>query len=197
MNYLAHLMLADDSDASRIGNLLGDFAKGTIEDLAKSYPPEIVRGIRMHRAVDRFTDSHQVFKDARSLLAPERRRFAGIIIDIIFDHYLCRRWQDYSEQPLKEFIESVYRALDEHPEWHAGRLASAFPMMRNENWLMTYASIQGIGLTLERVSRRSPRPSGLAGGIDDLRNHYQKLESHFRNFMPDLLAFAATWKNKH
>ena len=197
MNYLAHLMLADDSDASRIGNLLGDFAKGTIEDLENFYPPEIIRGIRMHRAVDRFTDSHQVFRDARSLLAPERRRFAGIILDIIFDHYLCRHWQDYCEKPLEEFIENVYRALDEHPEWHAGRLAAAFPMMRNENWLMTYSSIEGIGLTLERVSRRSPRTAKIAGGIHDLRNHYQELEWHFHDFMPDLLAYAIAWKSKH
>ena len=95
MNYLAHLLLADDTDASRIGNLLGDFATGTIESLAERYPPEILRGIKMHRAVDRFTDSHEVFKHARNLLAPGRRRFAGIIIDIIFDHYLCKLCSRY------------------------------------------------------------------------------------------------------
>jgi len=69
MNYLAHLMLADDSDASRIGNLLGDFTKGTLASLAEVYPDEIIRGIKMHRAVDRFTDSHEVFKNSRALIA--------------------------------------------------------------------------------------------------------------------------------
>ena len=197
MNYLAHLLLAEDSDASRIGNLLGDFATGTIESFAEQYPPEILRGIRMHRAVDRFTDSHKVFKEARNLLAPGRRRFAGIIIDIIFDHYLCRHWQDYSNQPLEQFIEEVYRALDTHPEWWAGRLSRVYPMMKHENWLMTYSSLEGISLTLKRVSTRSPRVTKIAGGADDLRENYNSFESHFHAFMPDLLDFADTWKRKN
>lgn len=197
MNYLAHLLLADDSDASRIGNLLGDFATGTLEELAKQYPPEIVRGIRMHRAVDRFTDSHHIFKQTRNLLAPKRRRFAGIIVDIIFDHYLCCHWHDYCDQALEEFIREVYAALDAHPEWHAGRLSQVYPMMKHENWLMGYSSLEGITLTLKRVSSRSPRVTKIAGGAEDLRENYAAFETHFRDFMPELLAFAETWKREH
>jgi acyl carrier protein phosphodiesterase len=197
MNYLAHLLLADDSDASRIGNLLGDFTTGSLEQLARQFPPEIVRGIRMHRAVDRFTDSHRVFKQARELLAPARRRFAGIIVDIIFDHYLSRHWHDYCDQPLEAFIRQVYRALDAHPEWRAGRLSRVYPMMKHENWLMTYSSLEGISLTLRRVSTRSPRVGKIAGGAEDLQENYTAFESCFRDFMPHLLEFAAQWKEKH
>lgn len=163
-------------------------------ELAKIYPAELVRGIRMHRAVDRFTDSHVIFKEARRLLAPERRRFAGIIVDIFFDHYLCLHWEQYCEIPLETFIEDIYRALEENPGWRAGRLAKAFPMMRSENWLMTYSSIEGIGLTLKRVSSRSPRIARIAGGADDLRRNYGAFEAHFHDFMPDLLAFVVDWK---
>ncbi len=194
MNYLAHLLLADDSDASRIGNLLGDFTRGAITDLEHQFPAEVIRGIRMHRAVDRFTDSHEVFRSARELLAPERRRFAGIVVDIIYDHFLCIHWQDYCEVPLEEFIRSVYRALDENPEWHAGRLKKAFPMMRDEDWLARYATIDGIENTLQRVSRRSPRVGAIADGIDDLRENYDAFELLFLDFMPDLLAFVNRWK---
>ena len=197
MNYLAHLMLADDSDASRIGNLLGDFTKGTLASLAEVYPDEIIRGIKMHRAVDRFTDSHEVFKNSRALIAPERRRFSGIIIDIIFDHYLSVHWNDYHHQPLEQFVDDFYRALDEHPEWRAGRLARAFPMMRHENWLVTYATIEGVELTLERVSRRGKRTTPIAGGIIDLRDNYAEFEASYQAFMPSLLDFTDTWKSKH
>ena len=197
MNYLAHLMLADDSDASRIGNLLGDFTKGTLASLGEVYPDEIIRGIKMHRAVDRFTDSHEVFKNSRALIAPERRRFSGIIIDIIFDHYLSVHWNDYHHQPLEHFVGDVYRALDEHPEWRAGRLARAFPMMRHENWLVTYATIEGVELTLERVSRRGKRTTPIAGGIIDLRDNYAEFEASYQAFMPSLLDFTDTWKSKH
>jgi acyl carrier protein phosphodiesterase len=197
MNYLAHLLLADDTDASRIGNLLGDFTRGPMEELAKLYPAELVRGIKMHRAVDSFTDAHEVFRRSRILLSPERRRFAGIIVDIFFDHYLCLHWKQYCQSPLEEFIEEVYQALDEHPEWRAGRLADAFPMMRSENWLMTYTTIEGIGLTLDRVSRRSPRISKIAGGAEDLRENYEAFEKKFHEFMPDLVKFADEWKKEN
>lgn len=197
MNYLAHLLLADDTDASRIGNLLGDFTRGSIEELATIYPPEVIRGIRMHRAVDRFTDSHETFRKARLLLAPDRRRFAGIIVDIIFDHYLCLHWKQYSDLPLEQFIEDVYHALEQHPEWHAGRLAEAFPMMRSENWLLTYSSIDGIALTLKRVSTRSSRIGQIAGGAEDLKSNYESFESYFHTFMPDLVDFVTDWKKKH
>lgn len=197
MNYLAHLLLADDSDASRIGNLLGDFTRGTISSLEGVYPPELVRGIQMHRAVDRFTDSHQVFKSARKLIASDRQRFAGIILDIIFDHYLSIHWHDYHHQPLERFTIDVYQALDEHPEWRAGRLAEVFPRMKDENWLMTYTTVDGIELTLKRVSLRGKRTGAIAAGIHDLRGNYAELETHFQTLMPYLLDFARTWKNTH
>lgn len=151
----------------------------------------------MHRAVDRFTDSHATFQQARLLLTPERRRFAGIIVDIFYDHYLCLHWDQFSKIPLKGFIEEIYHALDSHPEWHAGRLAKAFPMMRSENWLLNYASIEGIGRTLDRVSQRSSRIGKIAGGVDDLRKNYTGFEKTFHTFMPDLLTFVDAWKKSH
>ena len=197
MNYLAHLLLADNTDASRVGNLLGDFTRGSLEDLAKQYPAELVRGIHMHRAVDSFTDSHVVFKESKLLLAPERRRFAGIIIDILFDHYLCKYWSDYSSIPLDEFCQQVYQVFEKHPEWQAGKLREAFPHMKSENWLMTYRTIEGIELTLQRVSRRTPRVGGIAAGIDDFKNHYSEFEEKFHIYMPELVAFVSDWKKQN
>lgn len=197
MNYLAHLLLADETDASRIGNLLGDFTKGSLNELSKTYPAEVIRGIKMHRAVDRFTDSHPVFKKCRPLLAPERRRFAGIIVDIFFDHYLCKHWGDYCETPLDEFCRQVYHAFELHPEWRAGRLARAWPMMQTENWLMTYATVDGIELTLQRVSQRTPRVGGIAAGIEDFKTNYDEFETHFHVYMPELVEFVRKWKTEN
>ncbi len=197
MNYLAHLFLADNTDASRIGNLLGDFVRGPVEELAKVYPPELVRGIRMHRAVDQFTDSHTIFREARGLLDTKRKRFAGIIVDVFFDHFLCLRWDRYCAQPLEEFIEDVYRALDRHPEWRAGRLGTAYPVMRHENWLHAYASVEGVGLTLRRIATRSARIAAIIHGEDDLRNNYKAFEQMFHAYMPELLAYVEDWKKKN
>jgi len=197
MNFLAHLLLAENSDASRIGNLLGDFARGSIDELAKTYPPELVRGIRMHRAVDSYTDSHQIFKRARNLLAAERRRFAGIIVDIFFDHYLSCHWLDYCDQPLDRFIREVYHTIDAHPEWRTERFARIYPSMKQENWLMAYSSLEGIALTLKRVSTRSHRVTKIAEGTQDLHENYQEFERCFRDFMPDLQTYVEHWKKHH
>lgn len=197
MNFLAHLLLAEDNPASRIGNLLGDFTRGSMDELAMQYPPEVVRGIRMHRAVDAYTDSHPSFIASRKLLNPERRKFAGIIVDLILDHFLSRHWSHYHPTPLDQFCQQVYREMQHHPEWMAGRLKQILPIMRRENWLMRYPTIEGMRLTLFEVSHRSPRISKMADAIDDLILHYDVFEQHFNDFMPDLLDFVREWKVIH
>ncbi|MDC0087925.1 ACP phosphodiesterase [Akkermansiaceae bacterium] len=197
MNYLAHLLLADDTDASRIGNLLGDFTRGSLDDLAEIYPAELVRGIKMHRAVDRFTDSHDTFRDARSLLDPSRSRFAGIIIDIFYDHYLCLHWDKFSSIKIADFTQQVYQALEENPSWQAGRLAEIFPSMKSTNWLMNYGSLDGIEHTLLRMSQRSPRIGKIAYSIIDLKDNYDDFESLFLKFMPELITFSTEWKKEN
>jgi len=100
MNYLAHLALIptscrDREDALRIGNLLGDFIKGTESSLRLQFPVDLVDGIKLHRAIDKFTDAHPSFLESKQLLAPERRRYAGIVLDIIYDHFLSIHWKTY------------------------------------------------------------------------------------------------------
>lgn len=165
-----------------------------MEELAKQFPQEVTRGIHMHRIVDAFTDAHPSFKASRQLLAPERRRFAGIIVDLFFDHFLSVHWQNYHSTPLDEFCQQVYRELASHPEWMTGRLAEITPIMTRENWLMRYSTMDGMKLTLSEVSHRSPRISKMANAIIDLRENYDALESHFHTFMPGVLAFVNTWK---
>src|ERR1051325_10142199 len=104
MNYLAHLFLAEDDPESLLGNLLGDFVKGAKKD---DYPDSIRRGIELHRKVDRFTDAHRVVRSSLSLISPARRRFAGVLVDIFYDHLLAKDWQIYSSVPLATFSQKV------------------------------------------------------------------------------------------
>ncbi len=105
MNYLAHIYLAGDSEESLLGNIMGDFVKGSIGD---GFHPEIEKGIRTHRKVDVFTDSHEIFRASKKLMSPERRRFAGVIIDLAFDHLLSKNWASYSDTDLEGFIRKTY-----------------------------------------------------------------------------------------
>ena len=89
MNYLAHVHLAEPSAAGRFGALLGDFVKGAPDP---ELPPSVRRGILMHRRIDAHTDAHPVHRTSRRRFAGPRRRFAGIIVDVAYDHFLASAW---------------------------------------------------------------------------------------------------------
>lgn len=190
MNYLAHLALSPDNDAIRIGNLLGDFIKGNEESLRSQMPAELVNGILLHRAIDKFTDAHPAFLASKTLLAPERRRYAGVVIDLIYDHFLSIHWREYYQQPLSEFIEEIYVSIASHPDWQLGTLKQAFPYMCSQDWLGSYISIDGINTTFRRVSYRSKYTTPIADTHLDLANHYHEFENHFKDIYPDLIRFS-------
>ncbi|MGJ8672411.1 ACP phosphodiesterase [Rubritalea sp.] len=191
MNYLAHIALADHTDASRIGNFLGDFAKGTRKSLLQNWPSELVEGFIMHRSIDSFTDSHPTFQEAKQLIAPSRRRLAGIAIDIFYDHFLSTHWHRYYQCERTLFIDQFYQCLERHPDWWIGDFASAYPYLKSENWLGCYVKPEGIQLTLQRISRRNRKwILPIAECYEDFENHYDSFERLFLELYPDLIEHA-------
>lgn len=191
MNFLAHFHLAQATDGSRVGALLGDFVRGTPESLRTRLPSELVDGIVLHRAIDRFTDTHEIFLRTKKLLSPPRRRFAGIIIDIFFDHFLAHMWSDYSKIPLRQFITEIHNTLKRRDEWLTPEVSSVIGRMKQENWLGTYGTIPGLALTFQRVSERRTFLAPLVGAEDDLTSHYQSFTNAFRSFYPEVMSFAS------
>ncbi|MBK1833096.1 ACP phosphodiesterase [Roseibacillus ishigakijimensis] len=190
MNFLAHLALAGPSDASRVGNLLGDFEKGTPASLAERHAPEIVAGILMHRQLDRHTDDHPSFRAAKLLLAPERRRFAGILLDLYFDHLLHRHWPRFHPGTAEDFIAGIHHTLERRRDWLGPNFGPLAPLLRQQNWLGSYATLPGLQLTLDRVSRRSPRFAPLREGLQDYLRQEGEIEELFLALYPDLRARA-------
>src|SRR5688572_11794852 len=105
MNYLAHALLSHQSAEAILGALLGDFVKGPV---GAEYPPAVRDAIHLHRLIDRYTDSHPVVLSSRRLVSDARRRFAPIMIDMFYDHFLARHWSDYCDTPLRQFARQVY-----------------------------------------------------------------------------------------
>lgn len=190
MNYLAHIYLAGDSDESILGNLLGDFVKGPI---GNGYHPEIIKGIRTHRKVDVFTDSHEMFLASKRLISPQRRRFAGIIIDLAFDHFLTRNWSSYSSEDLTGLIENTYELLRRHRGILPEKLQLFLPRMIDEDWLGSYRELEGIGKTIDRISgrlkRRFKRENTMTGSLEEVELNYDALEQNFNEFFPELVSF--------
>lgn len=188
MNWLAHLRLAPTAPLLRLGNLCGDFVRGI--DLAELHP-ELQRGVHQHRAVDAFVDAHPLVRASRERLDPPFRRFAGVLVDVFYDHFLARDWDRFGDgAPLSAFAAAVHGDLREHLDLLPERLQRAVPWMRHEQWLVGYAEIAGIDAVLRRMAQRLSRETPLGAGAAQLRAHYVGLESDFTAFWPELVAFA-------
>ncbi|NWK79089.1 ACP phosphodiesterase [Aquitalea sp. LB_tupeE] len=184
MNYLAHLHLAPDNPAARVGNLLGDFLKPS---QAGHLPISLQQGMLLHRQIDSHTDSHPLVRQSKNRIAPARRRYAGILVDIFYDHFLARHWTSFSSMPLADFTARSYAELQAHRQWLPPRLLDILPRMQAQDWLGSYAATEGIAVVLHGFSRhRIRRDNPVAHGIDDLLQHYAALETDFLAFYPQL-----------
>lgn len=186
MNYLAHLHLGGPGREDRLGSLYGDFVKGS----ADVWPAGIAAGIRLHRRIDVYTDDHPLVIRAKTRLPAARRRVAGLLVDVFFDHCLARLWHDYAEQPLPDFIADCYQTLLEEPELPP-RLARIAPLMARQDWLGSYRDFAVLERVVEGMARRLSRPELLAGAFAELDAAYDGLLADFRDFYPQLQAFAA------
>jgi acyl carrier protein phosphodiesterase len=189
MNYLAHIFLARQSDDAMLGSLLGDFCK---PGQSGEFSPETHREIHIHRRVDAFTDSHPIVLNAKSLFSGQTRRFAGISLDVFYDHMLAKTWARYSEQGLDTFIENFYRMLMQRRGTLPTRLEMAATHMTTQDWLGSYREFVGVRIALERTSRRlSKHGDRLIASVADLEQHYASLASGFHDFFPQLQRFVA------
>ena len=174
---------------------MGDFVKGRPESLVGKYPDGVILGIRQHRAIDVFTDSHPTFRQAKSLLAPHRRRLAGIVVDIFYDYFLSRNWPGGHEARL-EFIRHCHNVLLARGEWLPAHFRKILPRMISEKWLESYATVEGIALTFRRVATRAPVAAGVLGAEEDLLENEEQFSKLFTEFFPELVEFSETWNTE-
>jgi len=188
MNYLAHLYLSPPEEDAWLGSLLGDFVKGAI---GERYAPPVAAAIRLHRRLDSYTDAHAAVQRSKARVSRTRRRYAGIMIDMFYDHFLARSWQEFHDEPLGAFAARVYALLERrHAELPEDMRFVARRMMA-QDWLASYARAETIHGALDRISTRLRRANRLAGAGEELLADYEGFESDFRAFLPEAKAFAA------
>ncbi|MDF2176901.1 ACP phosphodiesterase [Aliiglaciecola sp. CAU 1673] len=184
MNYLAHLFLAQPSADSYFGNLLGDFSRGID---ASSYSEAVQAGLANHRLVDRFTDTHPIVRDARQHFSPKRRRFAGIAMDVLFDHFLICHWQDFSDQLFESFCQQTYSYLGIRLQEMPPRMQHVVGNMIEHHWFAQYQSLHGVGRALDNIARRIRFENDFSGCLDEIERYHEELESCFLQFFPELI----------
>jgi len=184
MNFLAHLFLAEQTALSITGSLMGDFLRGV--DRA-NLPREIQKGISHHLAIDSFTDSHTLVKELKPLFSNERRRYAGIILDVTFDHFLLIHWEQFSQESPQEYIKRINRILLDSRTFMPPMMRRVVSLLVQHDVLYSYRTVQGVQTALERIGDRFSRPVPLAGSAAEIRTNYREIESGFLNFFPELI----------
>jgi acyl carrier protein phosphodiesterase len=190
LNFLAHALLAGEQPALIVGGVIGDWIKGT---LPGALPDDLARGVALHRAIDSYVESQPAFRRSRSRISADRRRYAGVLVDIIYDHLLAHHWSSIHDQPLDEYCADVYGLIK-------GRLSDlpnsshpALTMMDKENWLCSYAQINGIADVLVRMSRRARQPNPLANGELEFLADVDGFTSDFHDWLDNTKAFCQRW----
>ncbi len=187
MNFLAHIYLARYSDDAMLGALLGDFI-GTAE--LDRYNAVMRREILLHWKVDSFTDHHPSVLAARSLFPQGRRRFAGILLDVYFDHRLASNWARYSDVPLDQFTAHFYRVMLDRLPTLTADLQRVAPMMARGDWLGSYRDRDNVDLATRRIATRLSRHGDkLVECLPILRAHEAEVEQHFEVFFPELVEY--------
>jgi len=188
MNFLAHIYLSGDNELITIGNFVGDGVRG---NEYKLYPVEIQIGIQLHRHIDTFTDAHPIFRRCTKRLHKGYSHYSGVIVDIFYDHFLAKNWKNYSDIPLDIYIADFYKSLTNNMAILPPRFQKLTPIMIEGNWLISYATVEGIQLVLNGMNRRTKGHSKMNEATKELRTHYDAFEKDFTDFFEELMVFSA------
>ncbi|KIA93110.1 ACP phosphodiesterase [Flavobacterium sp. KMS] len=183
MNFLAHIYLSGDNDLIKIGNFMADGIRGK---QFENFPAEVQKGIILHRAIDTYTDAHPVFRQSTKKLHEKYHHYAGVIIDIFYDHFLAKNWKTYSDENLNDFVDRFYNSLAENHSILSEKTQRIMPIMFHENWLVSYQTIEGINHILTQMDRRTKNTSKMQFATAELKEFYTEFEAEFTEFFEDL-----------
>ncbi|MSU76578.1 MAG: DUF479 domain-containing protein [Gemmataceae bacterium] len=195
MNWLAHVYLAESDIEARLGNLLADLVKGPDR---RTMTASFTRGMRLHQAIDIFTDAHPVVHRSRARIYGDYRHFTGILVDVFYDHYLALDWDRYAAEPLDAFTARLYADIRAHPITLPADAQAAFNRMLEDDRLGSYRQIDGIAAALQRVSMRLAARTGkefaLEKAVSELLANFDALRNDFAEFFPALREHVERWK---
>lgn len=186
MNYLSHIYLSGDTEEIILGNFIGDFVKG--RQFLK-YPPNVAKGILLHRQIDSFTDTHSVVNECIVKLRPGFGKHSGIVTDIFLDHFLAVNWHLYSFEKLSSFTKRFHAVLLSNFFQLPPRVKLFLPFLIQNKRLQSYASFQGIEKTLGIMVQHSSLPSKTEFAMKILEDEYPFFDRAFNRFFPEIISF--------
>ena len=190
MNFLAHIHLSGENEFIKIGNFMADGVRGKQYE---NFPQEIQKGILLHRAIDTFTDAHPLFRQSTKKLHSRYHHYAGVIVDMYYDHFLAKNWSDYHNESLALYSEKFYQSLLDNHSILTSKTQHLLPYMMEYNWLVNYQSVPGLEGILSQMDRRTKNQSLMRFATEELVAHYDEFEAEFLLFYKEVQLFS---KNK-
>ncbi|WP_286968511.1 acyl carrier protein phosphodiesterase [Flavobacterium sp. UBA4854] len=187
MNFLAHIYLSGENDLIKIGNFMADGIRGK---QFEHFPEDVQKGILLHRFIDTYTDSHDIFRTSTKRLHDRYHHYAGVIVDIVYDHFLAKNWEKYSDERLELFVKRFYHSLHDNYEILTERTQGLMPYMIERNWLVSYRTTEGIQHILTQMDRRSKNISQMQFAVEELTEFYDEFEKEFTLFFEEMRAQA-------
>ncbi|MEO8234485.1 MAG: ACP phosphodiesterase [Flavobacterium sp.] len=186
MNYLAHIFLSGNNDLLKIGNFMADGIRGN--DYLH-FPEEVKNGIILHRHIDTFTDAHPIYRKSKHRLHEKYGHYAGVIMDILYDHFLAKNWSVYSDEKLEDYAANFYKLLENNYNILSEKAKEILPYMTERNWLVSYATIPGIEIILFQMDYRTKHRVNMQEAVIELQEFYLEFEEEFTLFFEELRAF--------
>lgn len=183
MNFLAHLYLSGDNDFIKIGNFIADSIHG---NRFLHFPDDIKKGIILHRHIDTFTDAHPIYRKSKHRLHEKYGHYSGVIMDIVYDHYLAKNWLNYSNENLEDYAQNFYKLLQDNYEILPEKTQGMLPYMIARNWLVSYASLAGLEMILFQMDYRTKHRANMQEAIVEVQEFYYEFEEEFTLFFEEL-----------
>jgi acyl carrier protein phosphodiesterase len=183
MNHLAHLYLSSENEEEMVGQFIADAVKGNDFNL---YRTDIRKGILLHRWVDSFTDTHDLVKELRAAYRPNLGLYSGVLIDLVFDHYLAKDFQSHSGRELEEFQQFTFGVLNKHEEFFPDKMKHYFFHMKDREFMMKYAHPDGMAVIVRQMGNRIPRGESLLVAGDFFEDYVEMASAYFPTFFEEL-----------
>ena len=194
MNHIAHCLLSYADDDLLVGNFIGDFVKGRSWE---RYSPGVQRGILLHRAIDRYTDTHHATRESIRRIRPFAGRYSPPLVDILYDHLLCRQWSVCSPTPFEQFAGWVYTCLDRRSGEFPLELSKRWPQMLQGRFLEGYRQPEGLKWVLLQFNKRLDGSVEMEGLVPFFFEEIDRFTADFQGFFPDLLEFVRQQRGGH
>jgi acyl carrier protein phosphodiesterase len=188
MNFLAHAHLSGKNHEVLFGNFIADAVKGKNFE---RFEKDIQLGIKLHRMIDSYTDSHPVFRSTLNRIRKDFGKYSGIVVDIYYDHFLAKNWNDYHNDELRHFAKIVYGILKKRYLLLPSRTKRLLPFLITQNWLVGYANLKDLSLVFYGMDRRTGLHSGMSSAVEVLENNYDDINRDFDKFYPELILYSS------